>query len=82
MVSPCDNQPHVWLFISHRLESLDQNFRAFVGSPLSKGNDLVYRITAAREVRILRTLRKNAVGPKMNVSPTVFIQENAAVGRH
>jgi hypothetical protein len=40
------------------------------------------RISASREIRVLRSLRENAVGTEVNIVVPIFITQDPAISRH
>jgi hypothetical protein len=82
VVAAANNQSGVWQFLRHNLESLDHKFKPLVRSPFSEGQDAMLRITAAREIRVFRSGRQDAVRTQVNITATVFFVQDLAISGH
>jgi hypothetical protein len=61
MIASRDDQPGVGHLRGDEVEGVDHQFQPFVSAPLPEGEDAVFGIATAREVRRLRPSRQNAV---------------------
>ena len=82
MVAAGDDQLGVRKHVGHGLKCIQHEFKAFIGSPLSKGQNTVLGIAAPREIRIFGPARENAVRPDVNILVTIFFGEDPAVAWH
>ena len=63
-------------------ECFNERFQTLVRSPFSKSQNALPGIRSSGEIREFGMLRQDSVGPEMNVTATVFFQEDVAIGRH
>jgi hypothetical protein len=82
MVATRDHQLHVRHFVRNGLEGFNQHVRPFVGTPLSKCHNPVFRIATAGEIRVLRICCQSAVRAEVDITATVFVQQDIAVSGH
>lgn len=81
MISTGDHQFGVGQLLRDRFEGLDHEFKAFVGSPFTKGKDAVGSASPG-EIREFRAARKNAMRAQVDVIASVLVIQNLAVAGH
>src|SRR5262249_27367976 len=76
-----DDQFRVGYLLQQQTESVNHHFQALVGSPFAKGENAMW-MAATREIRKLRSTRKNAMRAQMHVVTSVFVVEDLSISRH
>ena len=82
MIPACDDQLHIGQLLRDQVERLDHEFKSFVGSPFSEGQNPMNRIPTAREIREFRPARQNAMRAQVDVVASVLVIQNFAIARH
>ena len=82
MISAGNHEFRLGQLRSNRIEGLDHKLEPFVGSPFAEGQNAVDRCTTSREVGEFRPSRQNAVGPQVDVVPSVLIVQDLAIAGH
>ena len=77
-----DDQPGIRQCLSDNFERIKQEFEPFVGPPLTKRQNPMFRISPPGKIRVFRFPRQNTVGPQMNIVTAIFVIKNLAVSRH
>lgn len=67
---------------SNHIEGLDHKLEPFVGPPFTERQNAVDRSTTPREVGKLGPAREDAVGPQVDVVPSVLIVQDLAIAGH
>jgi len=82
MVPAGDDELGIWKRVRHNFKGIEQKFKPLVGSPLTKGQNPMFRISPPGKIRVFRFPRQNTVGPQMNIVTAIFVIKNLAVSRH
>jgi len=82
MVPAGDDQFGIRQGLSHNFERVEQKLEPLVGSPLTKGQNPMFRISPPGKIRVFGFPRQNTVGPQMNIVTAIFVIKNLAVSRH
>jgi len=82
MITPGNHQFHIRPPVGNLPECLDHQFQLFVSSPFPESQDAMFRIAAPRKIRILRTVRENAMSPNVYVLAAISFRQYLPVTRH
>ena len=82
MVPAGNHQLGIRQGLSYNLERVEQKFEPLVGSPLTKRQDAMLRISPPGKIGVFGSPSQDAVRPQMNVVTAIFFIKNLAVSRH
>lgn len=82
MIAAGDDQLGIRKGLRHNFERIEQKFKPFVGSPLTKRQNAMLGISPLGKIRVLRFPRQNTVGPQMNIVTAIFVIKDLAIARH